>query len=99
MPPSPTGPFFGAAFGQLVVSGSPVAIVNGLTTAPYLHISNAANSVGIIYVGDANVTTTRGFVLEPGKSAILDNNSSRNRWYATTDGITARLSWIATSGQ
>ena len=85
---------FGAGYGQVVASGGPTPLINGLTVSQYVTVTNAANSGSIAYLGDSFVTKVNGYALEQGKSIILDTGNSRSRWYVTTDGATARVSWI-----
>lgn len=90
------GPFFGAASGQVSANGGVQPLINGLTISPSILVTNAVASQGIVYLGDSFVTTAKGYPLEPGKSITLETGGSLNRWYVTTDGTTARVSWIAT---
>jgi len=95
---SGTTDYFGAAYGQVTVGGSPTPIVNGLTIAQYLNVYNPSTNSASIFLGDANVTIATGFVLEKGAAAIaLDTGNSRSRWYAVTAGSTQVLTYIARS--
>lgn len=91
--------FLGTSFGQTAATGGRQRVISGLTVSRFINVGNSTASQGIAYLGDINVTTTTGYPLEPGKSIVVDTSGSRDRWYVTTDGLTARVSYATAAGE
>jgi hypothetical protein len=90
-----TTDYFGAAYGQLTMTGAAQPIINGLTMAQIITVCNPSYNTGRIFIGDVNVTQTTGYIMEKGQPPIsLDTANSRTRWYACTDGTTQTLAYV-----
>ncbi len=89
---------FGAGSGQVTANGGVQSVIDGLTVPPVIRIMNDAASAANTYLGDRFVTTTRGFVLRPGEHVDVPTYGKKSSWYVTTDGTTARVSWISSTG-
>ena len=91
---------FGAAYGRVVATGSVQPLINGLTVSNLVNVYPAKTNTQTVFLGDINVTTSTGYALEPGAQAItVDTGGSANRWYVTTNGVTATVYYASRSNE
>ncbi len=81
--------------GQTPVAVPGTAVVIGLATViRAVTVKALADNVGDIYVGNATVDNTNGFILSPGESVSIAINS-RGDVYIDADNAADAISYIA----
>ena len=88
---------FGVGYGQTAVTTSPTKAINGLTVSRLMTVYAPSTNAVSVYIGNLQVTTGTGYVLEAGKNpTTIDTNNRNDVWYVVASSNGATLTYVST---